>query len=69
MPKLTFGRHQDVIRRNGLLEIDRLRQLDLGGLAEAVTFMADFESCLRGPRDDLERSVDAFFAKYNNILG
>jgi hypothetical protein len=69
LAKLTIGRRRDVIKRGGLLEIHRLQRLDLDGAQQALTFVVDFSKCVHGPRDALEQAVDAFFSKYNAILG
>ena len=58
-----------MIKRDGLVEIARLKQLDLDGLQEAQTFLTDFTNCLRCPSEDLEQALEVFFAKYNTIIG
>lgn len=65
----NLGRRRNELKSNGLTEIAMLRQSDIDGIEEAVTFMSDFNYCLSVPRDDLARALDSFFAKYNTILG
>jgi hypothetical protein len=57
-----------MMKKEGLIEIARQKQLDLDGLQEALTFAADFNNCLRGPHNQLEQALAAFFAKYDAIF-